>query len=79
MLPDTAEYAHPTQRIAHLDSAVQVTGLDATKQPIVVHKYKTLNSTKCQSLCACQPWLKENGVLSSMHPQTHSNTITAAY
>ena len=42
MLPDTAEYVHPTQKIALLDSAVQVTGPDATKQAIVVHKYKTL-------------------------------------
>ena len=41
MLLDTAGPARPTQRIALLGTAVQVTGPDATKQAIVAHKYKT--------------------------------------
>ena len=79
MLLDTAGPARPTQRIALLGTAVQVTGLVVTKQPIVAHKLKTSNSTKWPWQCACQSSLKVIGFNSSMVQHLHSNTITAAY
>ena len=71
------EHAALTQRIALLDTAVQVTGLVVIQQATAVRKLKTSNSIKCQLQCACQPSQKGTGFPSSTPQPMYSNTIIA--